>query len=723
MEIETEMRDYMNKRLLFIITMVFFYIFFIEVSCIETYAEEYPTSYSSKDKGYITSIKDQKNDTCWAFATIAAMEASLVKNNKVANTVDLSEAQLVYFTYNKPQNQYGDISKDSVKLDSELDYTKFGGSIDYVMNSVASGVGITTEDKLPYSKFNKNSKYSDSYAYNTPYYVKDVFYFNMSDRDAVKQAIMDYAAVVTSYYSEEEHYNDTNTSYYYDEIETKNHGATIVGWDDNYSKDNFKEKPEHDGAWLVKNSWGKRWGNEGYFWLSYYDKNMLEEKGACFSMAVNTNDYKDRYQYDGTYSPWKMGNVKYQANIFTSKANEVLTDVMIMPTEENLNYEIKVYKNVKTLPEDGTMVCSCKGELGMAGYQTITLPQKIGLLKDTRFSIVVEMTRDDGTLADVAMDKSMEYSWVTFTNYAEAGQSYMADSDKDWIDLGKAYTANCRIKALTKPIVRFDCNKVSPQRTNITIQLKAVINGFSNAKCKFLIRDSANRNVVNTSYLSTNIYNWKPTKSGTYKLYIYAQNLDSKAVHLVGKVFKISNIGIKGISTSRTMAPKGVRINMKGVATGGYGTKYYYYKVKNINNAVLAYRKYSTTSTFSWYPKIAGTYYLQCYIKDSSGIVVTKQIKYVVSKKYMKSLSVVGVVQKINSKTNKITFKANMVNGYGTKYYYFAIKNSAGKTIKGRNYSTANTYSCLLNKGSYKVICYAKDKGGTVLTKSYSYSF
>ena len=50
------------------------------------------------------------------------------------------------------------------------------------------------------------------------------------------------------------------------------HGVLIIGWDDNYSKDNFYyEKPENDGAWLVLNSWGTSWGNNGTAWISYDD--------------------------------------------------------------------------------------------------------------------------------------------------------------------------------------------------------------------------------------------------------------------------------------------------------------------------------------------------------------------------------------------------------------------------------------------------------------------
>jgi C1A family cysteine protease len=37
------------------------------------------------------------------------------------------------------------------------------------------------------------------------------------------------------------------------------HAITLVGWDD------------QDQAWIVRNSWGEGWGEEGYFRIAYSD--------------------------------------------------------------------------------------------------------------------------------------------------------------------------------------------------------------------------------------------------------------------------------------------------------------------------------------------------------------------------------------------------------------------------------------------------------------------
>ena len=53
-----------------------------------------------------------------------------------------------------------------------------------------------------------------------------------------------------------------------------NHAVVIVGWDDNYDKSNFLQKPKNNGAFLVRNSWGTN--DHGYYWVSYEDNQLYQ---------------------------------------------------------------------------------------------------------------------------------------------------------------------------------------------------------------------------------------------------------------------------------------------------------------------------------------------------------------------------------------------------------------------------------------------------------------
>ncbi|MDO5331079.1 MAG: C1 family peptidase, partial [Bacillota bacterium] len=131
----------------------------------------------------------------------------------------------------------------------------------------------------------------------------------------IKRAIMDYGAVAISYYDDDDYHNSKYGSYYYPSPDGSNHAVTIVGWNDNYSRTYFSNKawPKSNGAWLVKNSWGTNWsdgtdgdanatnsGKEGYFWLSYYDKSLIEGDEVYVFDFEPAGNYQYNYQYDGS---------------------------------------------------------------------------------------------------------------------------------------------------------------------------------------------------------------------------------------------------------------------------------------------------------------------------------------------------------------------------------------------------------------------------------------
>ena len=66
------------------------------------------------------------------------------------------------------------------------------------------------------------------------------------------------------------YYRKETGAYWYNGDEKPNHDVVIIGWDDHYSRDNFNQPPEGDGAFICANSWGGEFGDDGYFYVSYY---------------------------------------------------------------------------------------------------------------------------------------------------------------------------------------------------------------------------------------------------------------------------------------------------------------------------------------------------------------------------------------------------------------------------------------------------------------------
>ena len=80
----------------------------------------------------------------------------------------------------------------------------------------------------------------------------------------LKQAVMDYGVTGTcmcyssSYMQGWIHYQPPSSS------DLPNHAVGIVGWDDTLTT----QAPD-PGAWLIKNSWGTGWGDNGFGWIEY----------------------------------------------------------------------------------------------------------------------------------------------------------------------------------------------------------------------------------------------------------------------------------------------------------------------------------------------------------------------------------------------------------------------------------------------------------------------
>ena len=284
-----------------------------------------PSSYQSNIEELKTNYPDLRDQnpygSCWAFATMGLMEFDLVKNNKVTKDIDLSELQLAHFVYNFVQDPLGGTVGDTAKYYKDnIDYSYLdrGGNFEYSIRRLSQWISATNEEDVPYSSASDVSTngLSDEYAYNkTNSYLKNAYIINIkANTDLVKRAIMQHGAVGISYNHLNAGMDTVNNTYYDDNKNGGGHAVMIVGWDDNFSKDNYTGtmKPTSDGAWLVRNSWGNYFS---YFWMSY-ETVSLSDSAYVFDCS-NERPYDNNYQLDGGLESGLVTNASSVYNKFT----------------------------------------------------------------------------------------------------------------------------------------------------------------------------------------------------------------------------------------------------------------------------------------------------------------------------------------------------------------------------------------------------------------------
>ena len=289
----------------------------------------------------------------------------------------------------------------------------------------------------------------------------------------IKQLMMEKGALSISYCHDSSYYNEETASHYADTFHFSNHEVLLVGWDDNYPRENFRVecRPENDGAWLVRNSWGTDWGDAGYFWLSYEDKSI--EYGSYYQLEENDN-YAHNYQYDTLgwsvsvaadefINPDKATMAGYLSNIFTAESDEQLEAVSFYTTDAGTEYEISVWAGVsEDDPTSGRLVYS--GQSGRelyAGYHTVELDRAVRLQAGERFSVVVYLKNNTYPYPIAAECCFMPYSQSAPQATGSGGESYYSLDGEHWSDVINleyqfsdvhATITNVCLKAFTNPL-------------------------------------------------------------------------------------------------------------------------------------------------------------------------------------------------------------------------------------------------------------------------------
>ncbi len=400
-----------------------------------------PEQFDWRDEGKVTSIKNQGScGSCYAFTAVANFESRVL--------IDTSESF--------------DFSENNVKECNYSDASCNGGNF-YEVANLLSQKGTVLESCDGYVASNVPCNTGCTYI-KTLLDWHIICSDNVPSTTVLQNYIFNNGPVYTTIYAGngdawESEYGSYDGSYtlYYAGTEAPNHAVLIVGWD------NTLVHTGGTGGWIVKNSWGTGWGNNGYFTIAYGSAGI----GQWSSYISAWKDYsanEEIHYYDegGWNSEFGSGSVtSWGLAGFTPTENVYLNRVEFWTTDITTDVDIYIYDSFNGTTLSGLLVDTLDLNFSEAGYHSVLLTSPPEITAGNEIFVVIRFTNASYGYP-VAVDAA---------GPAEPGKTYLSINGATWYNMGADYNVDVAVRIRTVPTFAVsveDEQKGLPYRFNLS---------------------------------------------------------------------------------------------------------------------------------------------------------------------------------------------------------------------------------------------------------------
>ena len=365
-----------------------------------------PPQFDWRDSGFVTTAKNQSScGACYAFAAAGNFESKVLLDGGAAF----------------------DFSENNIKECNFRDRSCLGGNFWDVAN-LLSQKGSVLESCDGYVASNTTCNTGCPY-------IKTMLGWSLISEENIpvtadlQTYIQTYGPVYTSMYAGngDAWYTEMGTydgSYvlYYAGTEGTNHAVLIVGWADTLSH------AGGTGAWIVKNSWGSSWGDNGFFYIAYGSANI----GRYSSYIDNWQDYNTNEEilyYDEAGHTLNYGYNNAQAWAlakYTPTSNVYLNRVEFW-TNDQAVVDVYIYDDFDGSNLSTLIASKITNTFELPGYHSVALDSPPEITNGNTIYAVIRVTNNSYGYP-ITCDNAGSYE--TATTYMWNG------SNPSWYDLG-----------------------------------------------------------------------------------------------------------------------------------------------------------------------------------------------------------------------------------------------------------------------------------------------